>query len=132
MGPFEYVESISSFKRIGEKPDGRLCYKPVSSLTVESVRELLTGLPWNGQICYADPDIPAPGGELTYVWIRRADTRYFVMTASHGVWGKWRKEPFEEVLAAFFNSRLMQKPLEKFESFQFGPIPKHQQNDHLQ
>jgi hypothetical protein len=86
-------------------------------------------MPEDLQVCYADPD-RGDSSDLTYVFIRRIDDRFFEQTGGHGWTSHWSEVPFERVLASFVSSRLVRSPLDDFESFAVQTIPDHQRHAH--
>ena len=104
-------------------------FQTTSAFDSEAARQLLTLLPSDIQICYADPD-RGTSSDLTYVFIRRIGDRFFEQTGGHGWSSGWSESSFDRVLSSFASSRLVRSPLEDFESFTIQTIPEHQRHDH--
>ena len=106
-------------------------FQTTSVCDSESARLLLTLLPADLQICYPDPDRDRDiSSELTYVFIRRIDDRFFEQIGRHGYLSGWSEVPYERVLSSFASSQLVRSPIADFASFHVQTIPEHQRHEH--
>jgi hypothetical protein len=131
----EYASKIPGLRLIAHKDFPAWApssdFQTTSAFDSESARQLLTRLPADLQICYPDPDRDREkSSELTYVFIRRIDDRFFEQTSRHGYLSGWSEVCFERVLSSFASSQLVRAPIADFESFSIQTIPEHQRQEH--
>jgi hypothetical protein len=126
-----HVVGLRLFGREDYPPWAQSCdFQTTASFDSESARQVLSHLPSDLQLCYADPE-RGNASELTYVFVRRADDRFFETTRVHASSSPWMELPFERVVSGFALSRLVRSSLEDFASFTVQTIPAHQRDEHL-
>ena len=129
----EYPSEISGLRLVGRKDFPEWApsrdFQTTSAFDAAAARQLLTLLPADLQICYADPDRDI-SSDLTYVFVRRIDDHFFEHTRGHGHSSRWSEVAFDRVLSSLASSRLVRTPLDDFPSFTVQSIPEHQRHEH--
>ena len=127
----DYPSSINGFRFLKQRelPPVSTCwdFQTTDAFQADSARRLLTDLPEECELSFVDPE---HGQEEAWLFVRRADQRFFVKKVRRGS-SPWAEQSFDSVLTSFLASPLVQKPADSFDSFTVSSIPDHQRYDHI-